>query len=309
MPQPLFDRWIVVDWSASAVPKRGKDSIWMADLGAEGLHLDNPPTRADAMALLAERLRAGAARGHRMIAGFDFPFGYPVGAAARVFGAAPGRAPWRHVWAHLEQGLEEGPRNANNRFLLAERLNAAYGPVGPFWGRPAQRKLPALPAKRPSGYGAVLPAERRLVETRVRRAQPVWKLAYAGAVGSQALTGIAALERLRHQPGITAQVWPFETGLGLSRVPQGSVVLAEIYPSLVDAAVRQATDAVKDAAQVRLLAEAFAALDRKGALGPLFAACPAGLPPDEAAQVVAEEGWILGVGFEAALIEALQPKT
>ncbi|MEL7174815.1 MAG: hypothetical protein AAFN05_17835, partial [Pseudomonadota bacterium] len=133
MPQQLFDRWIVVDWSAAAVPTRGKDSIWIANLGADGLQLDNPRTRIDAMALLSERITAGAARGERMLASFDFPFGYPAGAAASVFGAAPGRPAWRHVWARLADSLEEGGRNANNRFELAARLNAGFGPVGPFW--------------------------------------------------------------------------------------------------------------------------------------------------------------------------------
>ncbi|MEM9784412.1 MAG: hypothetical protein AAF899_18295 [Pseudomonadota bacterium] len=307
MPQQLFDRWIVVDWSAAATPKRGKDSIWIADLAADGLHVDNPRTRIDAMELLADRVRAGAARGERMLASFDFPFGYPAGAAASVFGAAPGRRGWHHVWASLADSLEEGARNANNRFVLAARLNAAFGPVGPFWGRPAQRVLANLPATRPSGYGNVLPSERRLAERRVKRAQPVWKLAYTGSVGSQALTGIAALERLRRQPDITAKVWPFETGLDLSPVAPGTVILAEIYPSLVDPAVRSSNDAIKDRAQVSLLATAFSALDRARDLGPLFALEGADLTAEERDRVVEEEGWILGAGFEDRLLDALQP--
>ncbi|MEL6575377.1 MAG: precorrin-8X methylmutase, partial [Pseudomonadota bacterium] len=256
---------------------------------------------------LSERIRAGAARGERMLASFDFPFGYPAGAGASVFGAAPGRPAWRHVWARLADSLEEGGRNANNRFELAARLNAGFGPVGPFWGRPAQRVLATLPVKRPSGYGENLPEERRLAERRVKRAQPVWKLAYTGSVGSQALTGIAALERLRRQPDITAKVWPFETGLGLSPVPPGTVILAEIYPSLVDPAVRAANEAIKDRAQVHLLATAFAALDRTGELGPLFSLDAEGLTGAETQRVVEEEGWILGAGFETKLVEALQP--
>ena len=27
---PAFDSYIMVDWSAAAVPRRGKDSIWIA---------------------------------------------------------------------------------------------------------------------------------------------------------------------------------------------------------------------------------------------------------------------------------------
>ena len=82
-------------------------------------------------------------------------------------------------------------------------------------------------SKKPrSGWGVNLPANLRHAESEVKRAQEVWKLSGAGSVGSQALTGIAALEGLRDHAG--AQVLPFET-LGEGR----SHVLAEIYPSLI----------------------------------------------------------------------------
>ncbi|MEO1533912.1 MAG: hypothetical protein AAFU72_17255, partial [Pseudomonadota bacterium] len=96
-------------------------------------------------------------------------------------------------------------------------------------------------------------------------------------------------------------------GLGLSPVPPGTVILAEIYPSLVDPAVRAANEAIKDRAQVHLLATAFAALDRTGELGPLFSLDAEGLTGAETQRVVEEEGWILGAGFETKLVEALQP--
>ena len=55
--------------------------------------------------------------------------------------------------------------------------------------------------------------------------------------------------------------------------------------------------AIKDAVQVRLLAAALARLDRDAGLAPLFAAAAA-------PEVLAEQGWILGVGHQAALKQA-----
>ena len=53
----LFDRYIAVDWSAANGAHRGKDSIWIAEREPEGDRPSlNPPTRADAMTLLVERV-------------------------------------------------------------------------------------------------------------------------------------------------------------------------------------------------------------------------------------------------------------
>jgi molybdopterin molybdotransferase len=76
------------------------------------------------------------------------------------------------------------------------------------------------------------------------------------------------------------------------------VVLAEVWPSILADAVRAASGPgdIKDQVQVRLLARALAQI---GDLAPLLA-------PDVAANVLAEEGWILGTGHDAALNLALQ---
>ncbi len=82
---PLFDRYIAVDWSAANTPKRGKDLIWIGELGREGrVPSENPPTRDAAMAAIAARLVAARQRGERIMLGFDFVFGYPRGAAAAI---------------------------------------------------------------------------------------------------------------------------------------------------------------------------------------------------------------------------------
>jgi molybdopterin molybdotransferase len=83
------------------------------------------------------------------------------------------------------------------------------------------------------------------------------------------------------------------------------VVLAEVYPSLLDAAVKAALaaepDAIKDAVQVRLLAQALMRLSEDGGLAAMLA-------PEAPADTLREEGWILGAGHEAALRAAAAPR-
>ena len=96
-------------------------------------------------------------------------------------------------------------------------------------------------------------------------------------------------------------IWPFQT-------PAPPVVLAEVYPSLVSRAIKQAlmlagkTDSgdcgVKDQMQVRILARCLFELSRANRLSPLLHT-PAG-------SVRTEEGWILGAGHMAALEGALR---
>jgi len=85
---PLFGRYIAVDWSAANTPKRGKDSIWIGELGPEGrVPSANPSTRAAAMEAIATRLLSARQRNERVMLGFDFVFGYPRGGAAAIAAA------------------------------------------------------------------------------------------------------------------------------------------------------------------------------------------------------------------------------
>ncbi len=299
----LFDTVVMVDWSAAARPSPARpsaDAIW---IGVARGGVCEPPrylrTRAEACAALADLLAAERAAGRRVLAGFDFPFGYPAGFAARAAGAAEGLA----VWRMLAGLVADGPDNRNNRFAVAARLNALFPGIGPFWGRPERADHPGLPTRGTARRGHGLP-ERRAVEARVRRAQPCWKLYTTGSVGSQALLGIAALERLRREPrlGGAVAVWPFETGFAPGNAP---IVFAEIYPSLLAGAVAAAPEPIRDAAQVRIVAAALARLDAGGRLAPLFAG-PDDLAGPERAPAAREEAWILGVGREAALRAAAE---
>ncbi|MEM1276965.1 MAG: cobalamin biosynthesis protein CbiG [Pseudomonadota bacterium] len=296
----LFDTYFIVDWSAASTPKRGADSIWWALHrrigGAQAI--GNPTTRAEAIDTIAHLLAAEADLGYRILVGFDFPFGYPQGFAERVTGQASALA----LWDWLSRVIEDAPSNANNRFEIAAQLNAIWDGPGPFWGRPSRLET-AVPEKK-TGIDYSELAERRLVERRQKSAQPVWKLFTTGSVGSQVLLGLPALNRLRQDPRLRDRitVWPFETGLAASEAP---VTLAEIYPSLLDKAVAQqrAPDEIKDRAQVRVNAAAFAALDASGGLADLFSCAP-DLTQEDRHIIETEEAWILGVGFEDRLREA-----
>jgi molybdopterin-guanine dinucleotide biosynthesis protein B len=285
---PQFDTVIVVDWSAASKPsprRESPDAIWMGHHGPNGEGSHYVRTRAALAAHLEGMLDAEAKAGRRVLLGFDFPFGYPQGFARRLTGRDGAPA----VWDWLARHLTDTDDNRNNRFDLAARINEGFSGGGPFWGRPRSLALAHLPDRKAVDYTALGLSERRRVEQAVPRAQPVWKLYTTGSVGSQALTGLPLVARLARRPG--ASVWPFGTGERL--------VLAEVYPSLLDAAVRaDASHPVKDERQVRLLARALWRLAQAGRLAPLLTDIP-----DWPGR--ADEGWILGAGHGPALSEAL----
>ncbi len=279
-----FDRVIVADWSAASAPSPARpsvDAIWIGSADANGVETSYFRTRDAAETALTQVILEPKGR---LLIGFDFPMGYPTGFAARLTGTPQARAVWR--WLAAE--LHDGPDNRNTRFEVANQINATFG-QGPFWGRPRSLTLPHLPERKAVDYPALCLSERRQVETRVPRAQPVWKLFTTGAAGGQGLVGQPMIDRLSHMPGVA--VWPFDP-------PDARVVLAEVYPSLLAPAVRADTGPIKDEAQVRLLARALWTLSQQDTLAPLFDT------PD--APVTTEEGWILGAGHAAQLIGALR---
>lgn len=278
-PGPEFDRFVVVDWSGGndRGPTPKGDAIWAAlhrDGAAEApLYFRNRPAVERWLAeLVAETLAAG----RRLLAGFDFPFGYPEGFAAAVTGRADPLA----LWDWYAANLEDTPVG-NNRFALAGRINARFPGAGPFWFNAGRADIPGLPRKGGEVGGHGLPLRRRC-EALAPGAFTCWQLGGAGAVGSQAMTGMAALSRLRAAfPGALA-VWPFEP---LDR----PITLVEVWPSLHAAEIRadRRPGEVKDAAQVRHMAARMARLQAEGGLARLLAAPPA--------YARSEEGWIFGV--------------
>ena len=273
-----FDSILVVDWSSGndTGPRPRADAVWTAlarggRVAPAAYHRNRQAAEAAITALLADELAAG----RRVLAGFDFPFGYPAGFAARVTMRADPLALWD--WYAAE--LTDTPRR-NDRFALAARLNGLWPGEGPFWFNGLKADLPGLPRRRPAWHPD-WPAERRLAETRAPRAFPLWQMGGAGAVGGQAMTGMAALSRLRARFGHAVAAWPFEP-------LDAPVALVEVWPSLHAAEIAGARrpGEVKDAAQVRVLAARIARMQAEGTLAAALAFPPA----------AAEEGWILGLG-------------
>ena len=289
----LFDKYVAVDWSSSATPKAGKDSIWVGQVGRrkELLASANPRTRSSAMALVERICAEAIANGDRVLIGFDFAFGLPSGGAVAHSGAAS----WDAYWRHLHREIRDQDDNASNRFHVAARMNdkaAAGAPL--FWGHPWQHRYDGLTPKKPKDNHLAV-AELRLAEQRSRGAQPVWKLNGAGCVGSQALLGISRLQSLREHPliGQHVAIWPFETGFAEDLTSQ--IVIAEIFPSLVNIVGRDGM--IRDQAQVEAVARLFAAADQANELERLLDR-PADMNGEALGRVLREEGWIVGVGHE-----------
>ena len=284
----LFDHYVIVDWSAANQPRTGRDSIWVCHRGPHGERVENPATRRLAHALLSEIL-TGTGPDQRVLLGFDFPFGYPAGFAARL---GLNGTPWRAVWDEIVRLLQDADDNKNNRFIVGAELNRRVsGGRFPFWGCPVGFSHDCLgPVHHRSHVDGESLAEKRLIDHWMVGAQPCWKLAYTGSVGSQVLTGIPVVRALRDDPrwAECARVWPFETGLGLG--DDARIVFAEVWPSWWKACAKLGPP--NDKAQVRTVAAIFAARDRCGELANWFA------PPVEMAdtgRVIAEEAWTLGV--------------
>ncbi|SLN21615.1 molybdopterin guanine dinucleotide synthesis [Roseisalinus antarcticus] len=280
------DEILVVDWSGGndRGPRPKKDAIWLASIrdgAAEApLYIRN---RTIAEEHLSARIEAALTEGRRLTICLDFAFGYPAGFSRAVTGSPDPLA----IWDWLEARIEDAPKS-NNRFDVAAGMNRLFPGVGPFWGNALGRDIPDLP-RGGRARTFLWPEPRRLAERQAPGAFEVWQLAYAGAVGSQVLMGLPVLARLRRSFAGRVAVWPFEP------LDAAEVALVEVWPSLIADAVRRASDPaeIRDAAQVRLLAGALAAQ-----------------PPERVAEMLAvpeaalAEGWIMGIGHEAALNRA-----
>lgn len=283
-----FDTIVIVDWSGGndrgATPK--KDAIWSAvirDGRAEAsvYHRNRAVAGNWLVDLFADELAAG----RRVFAGFDFPFGYPQGFATRVTGSSDPLVLWDWFAAYLE----DAPKR-NNRFDLAGGLNALFPGTGPFWFNGLPKDIPGLPRKGRDRQGHGIP-ERRLCEMRARGAFSCWQMGGAGAVGSQVMTGMATLSRLRARfPGKIA-VWPFQP-------LDAPIALVEVWPSLFADDVRRAAGPgdIRDAVQVRTLAARIDRIQARGRLTTALAEVPGA--------ACREEGWIFGLGAGKAEREA-----
>lgn len=296
----------------------GYTSVFLRDVGVQVYER----SRTEAIENIRRFLRHEAGNERRVLVGFDFAFGYPKGFLPALREAGVIEKPTaRMFWEWMSGAIsddKDGKLNANNRFEVAGQMNRALRSRviehGPFWGHP--KGVPDVPPENPyaSDRGRIWPfcfPKRRVTERRATGATPstLWQLHWGpSVVGSQALMGLPRLHRL-HCDLNDAKVWPFQTGLqcpvATTSDPCPRIVVVEIYPSLLKKHY-QGKSGVTDSAQVRVNARAFAHLDQNHPT--LFRSLfrgPSGLTEVERKSVTEEEGWILGVGFEKEINDAV----
>ena len=315
MKMPLFDAYIMVDWSGSDRRRAGKrDCIWIAhgSAAAAAPTTLSPPSRTEAEQIIRAQLqRIVAANKGRVLLCADFGYGYPAGFAALLaksfFGELP---PWRLVWRYLRKHIQDDlgtkpgqqPTNRSNRFEVASVINAQVSsPIspGPFWCLFKAGRYACVPQKRPPqpfacATGSI--ASLRITDRRAKSDTP-FRIFGTGSVGGQVLTGIPRLESLRFDPEFArcSAVWPFETGwlppTGTWFDPGVRILHAEIYPSVR----APLTDTIKDRGQVRAMWHWARDLDAKNSLINEFA-IPPGIASGSVEDYIVrrEEGWILG---------------
>ena len=164
---PLFDFYIIVDWSGAA-RRRGMrtNSIWIAFGNAEDETPEtvSPFSRSEAVQLVRELLRTQLSEERRTLVCFDFAYGFPRDFAAALQ-AATGRPdhvmPWLTVWKFLRSEIidDEGttsdrkPSNRSNRFEVANKVNSLLSETGdlcgPFWCTSTDATYQYLPQTRP----------------------------------------------------------------------------------------------------------------------------------------------------------------
>jgi precorrin-8X/cobalt-precorrin-8 methylmutase len=311
---PLFDAYIMVDWSGGNSRRAGKqDCIWIANGAGKNNRPTtvSPPSRTEAEQIIYSLLQLTVASGERALLCADFGYGYPSGFATLLQKEVGCRlAPWRIVWRYVasevqdDLGTEPGgkPTNCSNRFEVANAINAAVSSPacpGPFWSVFKPALYACVPQNRPPqpficGAGKV--ASLRITDKRAKSDTP-FRLFGTGSVGSQVLTGIPLLERLRFDSEFArcSAVWPFETGWASTKGswldPELRILHAEIYPS-----VRAPfADTIKDRGQVRAMWHWARDLDMNGSLIKEFAIPPGIVSGSQEDSVIRmEEGWILG---------------
>jgi precorrin-8X/cobalt-precorrin-8 methylmutase len=312
---PLFDAYVMVDWSGSDGRRAGKqDCIWIAHgpATADAPTTVSPHSRTEAEHIICSQLQpiVGSKKG-RVLLCADFAYGYPAGFASLLPKPFPGNlSPWRIVWQYLRKYLQDDlgtrpgrqPTNRSNRFELANAINTAGSTPaspGPFWCLFKPGSYACIPQKKPAqpfaATGRTI-APRRMTDERARSDTP-FRLFGIGSVGSQVLTGIPRLESIRFNAQFArcSVVWPFETGWAPATVSwldtELRVLHAEIYPSVR----APLTDTIKDRGQVLAMWYWARDLDTKNLLLSEFAIPPgitSGSPDD--AVIRSEEGWILG---------------
>ena len=343
---PLFDTYVMVDWSAKNRPTTvapQENAIWWA---AHPLRKEiYERRRHTAIENITKFLRCEVDEGRRVLIGFDFAFGYPRGFAESITGKKCALEMWSALSVSHDHDdsivVKDDEKNNSNRFTVAAELNRRIIAsakdkdqgilYGPFWGFPSGKgvesppKNPYRETQRPkndawpclpwpdAGFGF---KRKRITDRRARGAKSVFQLNGNGSVGSQAILGMRYLHGLRcHVKKWDSMkdrcvVWPFQTGfecpVSETSSSSPSIVIVEIYPSFLKKHY-EGEPGVTDRAQVRVNARAFAHLDHHDST--LFRSLfqgPRDLSEADRKSITEEEGWILGAGFQREIDDALR---
>lgn len=233
---PMFDTYLMVDWSAAdpsktTSKKPKKDAIWWAARWRKGLQhsvvaylqriRDNAPegsvrpsdsaqqvrggqvyeeTRPSAIDHIYKFLKDEVEAKRRVLVGFDFAFGYPSGFAKHIVGQPASAAQlWRHFHDHLVDSVANGD---GDRWIFANELNDIVKKNlddGPFWdvhGR-VHKGNPYTKKNKTKWPFDFKP--KRVTDSMAPDAKTVWQLSGPGSVGSQALLGVPWLLDLRER--------------------------------------------------------------------------------------------------------------
>ncbi len=279
-----FDEIWAIDWSGARARPRG---IAVARLPAEASSpvLLRPAgygswTRAGVVSALAEAVLGG----RRVLAGFDFAFGFPQTVLEPLGLAACAGLP--AVWEDVDRLCAGAPDLHGGPFVDT-------APDGLFWRS----------GRQPSGWSAAL----RLTDTHCAahggaRPESVMKLIGPKQVGLAALSGMRSLAALGRLCGSSLSIWP-------ATAPASASVAVEIFPTLYRRRATGRLDKIRDAGELAR------ALAHWGCEAPVFDRVPsddetdalvsvAGMRasaqrpgafalPDEAR--AAREGWIFGL--------------
>ncbi|EKE73861.1 hypothetical protein [Oceanibaculum indicum] len=285
-----FDCYIGIDWSGA---KGRYSGIALAECRADGPgpRLIAPEDSRWTRSTVADYLGRRIAAGERLLAGFDFAFGFP--------------------WIEGEGYLAGRTKHITDAFALWELIEQASAEAPDFHAGP----LVTHPAFAPSYWvsGTQKPGwrnDKRVTETACGEAtstypETVFKLIGAKQVGKAALAGIRTLRAIRRAAPAQVAVWPFEDA-------DKPTVLAEIYPTLFRRQALGSTTKIKDRATLDTALTALESAPAAGAperltdhegdalisaaglrwldrAGKLFTL------PEEAEPQARREGWIVGV--------------
>lgn len=298
-------RFIAIDWSAKSglsPAKPSKDALWASK---SVLHEEEPQStyfrsRAECVQYVKEEIQDAKKSGERVLIGFDFAFGYPSG-YAKALGIKGG---WRNFISHLSELIRD-EENVNNRFEVADQLNARLGKQGPLWGHPATHSYSNLGPKKgvfPHRARAIDIAEFRTVDLSLRHKgiQPIWKICYTASVGGQTLMGLPYLHFLSADKDIGQHVaiWPFDTHFVDDPFTSHSETVAtvvEIWPGIMPIDARHKSS-VRDEGQVKTISAFMKKTCLAGRLPDYFNPLGISTAPN-LDELMNEEGWIFGAPY------------